>query len=67
MWVSSDKSVCNASYSNTAEQEGIAADLRYQTDCHMFIFPQACLLFPLSSQPKDDSKVCFSKLNWASF
>ena len=51
------------------EPRGIAADRRYQIGCHVFLFPQACLLFPLSSHPsaKDDSKVCFSKVSWASF
>ena len=49
------------------EPGGIAADRRYQIGCHVFLFSQACLLFPLSSQPKDDSKVCFSKVSWASF
>ena len=71
--VSSDKSGCNTSYTNTAEQNffeepgGIATLRRHQIGRHMFLFPQAYLSFPLFSQPKDDSKVRFSKLNWASF
>lgn len=53
--VSSDKSGCNAGYSNTVEQNffeepgGIVAHRRHQIGCHVFLFPQACLLFPLLS------------------
>ena len=67
--VSSDKSGCNAGYSNTVEQNffeepgGIVAHRRHQIGCHVFPFPQACLLFPLLSYRKDDRKVRFSKLN----